>query len=142
MTISQALHSIPAHKLVLGIPLYGYEWETLRSDPESATVPGTGKTMSNTKVLELLSNCGTGCQTGYQDDTQQPYVLVPSEEDPHVTRQIFYEDATSLTAKLQFAQKLQLGGVALWALGYDSNDGSMPLNAYAATVLPTLSPAP
>jgi spore germination protein YaaH len=51
-----------------------------------------------------------------------------------VYSQIYYEDETSLKEKLALAGKYHLGGVALWALGYEDNTMLRPLTNYKNTL--------
>ena len=59
----KALLQIPSSKLILGVPLYGYEWQTLSPNPRSADVPNSGVTASNRRAENLISTC-TNCSLG------------------------------------------------------------------------------
>lgn len=122
-SIQQALNVIPKEKIVLGIPLYGYEWDTLSDYPGSPTVPGTGKTASSRRVEELLKSCDN-CVRGIEEEAQQPFLIIPEEK---YFRQIFYEDKDSLEKKITLAKKYKLSGLALWALGYEDSSILNPL---------------
>ena len=37
-------------------------------------------------------------------------------------KQIYFEDIRSITEKIKFAKNKKLGGIAIWALGYDGGD--------------------
>lgn len=127
-SIQEALNIIPAEKIILGIPFYGYEWETLSNTPGSAVIPLGGSTASYSRIAKLLKECTT-CVQGVDKTSQEPYVIVPDTES-NFYRQLFYEDKTSFTKKLQLAQKYKLGGVALWALGYEEEALLTPLRSY------------
>ncbi len=127
-SLKQVLTVIPAKKLLLGIPLYGYEWETLTSSPSSPTIPGTGQTASSRRITKLLSDC-KNCQTGIDELGQQPFIIFPDEKDP-TFHQIYYEDQNSLRKKVELAKKYKLGGLALWALGYEDDKLLEPLKAF------------
>lgn len=116
-TVSTAVRLIPKEKIILGIPLYGYEWEILDSSPRSAVIPYSGKTASNKRVETLLSDC-KDCVRGVDDYGQVPYVIIP---ESNYFRVIFYEDKESLAKKLKLADDYGLGGVAFWALGYEDS---------------------
>ncbi len=124
--IKIALQSVPSHKLILGIPLYGYEWETIESIPGSPIIPDSGKTASTRRISEILSSC-EDCILGIENEAQQPYIIIP-EEDYY--RQIFYEDESSMSKKIYLAKKYKLGGIALWALGYEDQTILEPLKLY------------
>lgn len=126
--LSRALQVIPRQQLVLGIPFYGYEWDTVSNRPGSPVVPGTGKTASNRRVVELLTDC-PDCRSGFDEVTASPYVVIPGDNGEYF-RQIFYENRESLTRKLDLARQLELKGVAVWALGYESGELLGPLTEY------------
>ncbi len=134
-SVELAVHSIPPEKLMLGIPLYGYEWETLSYDPGSPVIPGTGKTATLTRVAEELERCRNKekktdevpessesaqalCIVGREEFTFSPYLILPPNEDSAI-QQIYYEDEQSLNKKFELAKKYELGGVAFWAIGYE-----------------------
>jgi len=127
-SLNQVLTVIPAKKLLLGIPLYGYEWETLTDKPGSPTIPGTGGTASSRRITKILADC-KNCKTGIDELGQEPFIIFPDEKDP-TFHQIYYEDQDSLRKKVELAKKYKLGGVALWALGYEDDKLLEPLRGY------------
>jgi spore germination protein len=126
--IQKALEIIPANKLILGAPLYGYEWETLGTDPRSGVIPGTGLTASGLRVQELLSRCAT-CSAQFDPVAQEKY-LIYKDVDTNSYHQIFYPDQETMSAKIKFAEKYNLRGIALWALGYEDPNILNPLKNY------------
>ena len=122
--IQQALNIMPENKIILGIPLYGYEWDTIDNTPGAPTVPGTGKTASTRRVEEeMLGSCDK-CTKGMEKEAQQPFIIIPENS---YFRQVFYENKDSLNKKLDLVKKYKLGGIALWALGYEDNSILNPL---------------
>ena len=124
--VQEAIKAIPKEKLLLGIPLYGYQWETLTAAPGSATIPGGASTASSRRVAELLATCAT-CSASL-DPVSKEQVIVYAQGE--YFNQIYYENEASLTEKIAIAQKYQLGGVALWALGYEDETILRPLKKY------------
>ena len=118
-SLTNALNIYPPGKILLGIPLYGYEWETIRNEAGSATIPGGGVAASAKRVSELVSTC-TNCTQGYDEIAKQPYVVFPDQpaSDFHV---IYYENEKSLRDKISLAKKYHIAGIALWALGYETD---------------------
>jgi len=120
--------SVPNTKIILGIPLYGYEWETLRGNPRAAVLPGSGVTASTRRIEELISSC-KNCTQGREKEADEAYVIYRNEET-QVYHQFFYPDQQSMRSKIDYVNKERLGGIALWALGYESSDLLEPLKSY------------
>lgn len=124
-SITEAKKIIPAHKLILGIPLYGYGWETIDTFPRAATMPSSGTVASNRRVEELLTECDQ-CERGVEKESEEAYVIYPNN-DTELYHQIFYPDKQATQVKVQFVKNEELGGLALWALGYEGKDMLEPL---------------
>lgn len=122
------LDLISPEKLVLGIPLYGYEWETLTQTPRSAIIPDTGVAASNKRAEKFLSLCAT-CSAALDKEADEKYITYFDQNslDYHT---LFYPDKDSTTAKINFVKKFKLGGLALWAMGYEGNTILIPLTNY------------
>ena len=112
----------------MGIPLYGYEWETIDDFARAATIPGSGLVASNRRVEELLKDCEE-CQISREKEADEAYVVYQDTETG-VYHQIFFPDKQATQAKADYAQKNKLGGIALWALGYEGDTILEPLKGY------------
>lgn len=115
--LRQTLRFVPREKVILGIPTYGYEWETLSNTPGSAVIPGSWGTATNKRMEELIVSDATYSAV-MNAVSQEPYMIFPGETDGHF-QQIFYENKASLEKKLELAKVYNLGGVAFWAMGYE-----------------------
>jgi spore germination protein YaaH len=126
--VEKTLDLVPAIKLSLGIPLYGYGWESLNQAPRSAIIPNTGMAVSNRTAEELLSSC-TDCTVKLDSQANEKYI---SSFDVKINdfKTVFYPDKDSTQAKINLANKLELNGIALWALGYEGNSILDPLEKY------------
>lgn len=105
---------VPPEKILLGIPFYGYEWRTVSEDPGSQTYPNTGGLATYKRVQQLVDKYGL--QTQWDADALSPYI---SYTIGNITKTAYFEDARSLSYKLQLVNEAHLGGIAIWALGYE-----------------------
>lgn len=105
---------IPAAKLLLGVPYYGYDWP-VRDNQEGSPATGAGKAIlfRDAKLAAL--------EHGRKWDAQSssPWYAYST---PDGWRQAWYEDEESLAAKYKFVKTAGFGGVGLWALSYDGTN--------------------
>ncbi len=125
-SLQELLRVAPKEKVLLGIPTYGYEWETISAEPGAAVIPGTGKTASAKRVDTLRRTC-TQCKEARDPVSKQPYLII-KEQDYY--RQLFYVDNVSLRTTLQLAESYNLAGVAIWAFGYETQSMRDELSLY------------
>src|SRR5579859_508852 len=110
---------VPKQKLLLGIPFYGYEWQTTSRNPQAQTFPNTGEMASEESIQQILNQKKElGVQEGWSDDALSPYLSYLKDGQIHM---IYYENSRSLSYKLDLVNQLDLGGIAIWALGYEKN---------------------
>ncbi len=115
--ISQISRLIPSNKIILGIPFYGYEWQTASPDFLSNTYSGTGALATYQRVLTLFQDTNISTLSAlWSDNTLSPYLVY--EEDNKIF-QVHFENAQSLEQKIKFVESANLGGIAIWALGYE-----------------------
>jgi len=125
--IQAALKIMPAKKLILGIPIYGYEWETIGNVPRSAVVPGTSLIISNQRAEDLLASCAT-CSAEFDTTDKEAHIIYKTDSGTY--QQIFYPSKDSTQFKVDLANKYSLGGIAVWALGYEGKTILAPLSGY------------
>lgn len=125
------LDQVPREKILLGIPFYGYGWQTDSSDPRSNTYADTGFTVSYKKAKELLNLSEGGVSSdsawlgatqikkSFDSDALSPYITYKQDGELYT---IYYEDAQSIAYKLEYARQLDLAGIAIWALGYEDSN--------------------
>lgn len=113
--LSELSKQIPSKKLLLGIPLYGYEWDTLDARKYSPT-ESRGVTASLERIEKMLEE--KTLELVWDRNSLTPYGI---SSDSGTTSQIYFENETSIRLKLELVKSSGLGGIALWALGYDNN---------------------
>ena len=98
---------VPAAKLLLAVPYYGYEWQTdATTIPANATSTGVAKLYKNIDVTTAPPLWDTGSQTPYFVDASAP-------------SQLWFDDADSLAMKYDLVNQRGIAGIGIWALGYD-----------------------
>ncbi len=128
VAVKAGLTIVPHEKFILGIPLYGYEWETIRDLPRSAIIPGTGLSISNRKAEDLLLSC-MDCTVEYNSIDKESHIIYRDEKTGNY-HQVFYPDKKSTNYKVDLARQNSLGGIALWALGYEGDTILEPLSLW------------
>lgn len=111
------VETVPSEKIILGLPFYGYEWQTTSRDAASHTFPDTGATASYARVLELLAQQEElQVQEHWNETALSPYISYIEDGEIYV---VYYENSRSISYKLDYVNQLDLGGIAIWALGYE-----------------------
>ena len=115
------LDVVPASKLILGLPFYGYDWVVEDTLPMSTRIEGNdyigySKVRTYAEVTNLLID--KRLTPKWDDVAKTPYVNYVDEETGSL-RQIYYDNKESLGYKIALAWKDQLLGVGSWALGYE-----------------------
>ena len=103
-------------KLILGLPYYGYDWPVTSSIMNSLTT-GTGTARTYSSCQAFSNNYNSNWNT-LSNSLWIPY-------NDNNWQQIWYDDSLSLSIKYEYAKNMDLGGVGIWALGYDNNSLEM-----------------
>lgn len=106
--LQYALTEIPKEKLVMGAPLYGYDW-TLPYVQGGAWA----KTLSPQAAIGLAAQYGVSIQ--YDERSQSPFFHYwDNGGKEHV---VWFEDARSSQAKFDLVKELNIRGISYWVLG-------------------------
>ncbi len=109
----------PRSKLVLGIPFYGYEWQTTSRNSQAHTYPKSGSTATVERVQELLAKKEKlQVEEQWNEAALSPYLSYKENGQIFV---VYYENSRSISYKLDLVNQLNLAGVAIWALGYEKD---------------------
>lgn len=105
-SIAYAESVVPANKLSLGIPAYGYDWNT---------TAGTGAQIFWKDIPALILR--TSASPQWDGVSSSPHFNYQAADgSSHV---VWYEDEKSIPLKTALAVKYKLAGVSVFALGYD-----------------------
>lgn len=106
---------IPNSKLILGLPYYGREWEVTNVNLPAST---TGNFNASRTLSYVNNNPSTySISNKYWDNVSYtPYYNYLSGGN---NRQCFIDDPYSLGRKYDLVNQRALGGIGIWALGYD-----------------------
>lgn len=126
--VDKTIKLVAGAKVMLGMPLYGYQWESLTPDARAATIPHSGVIASNHRAENLLANCST-CSATLDKEAIETH-LSYFDDETDTFEQIFIPTKASTQAKILLTQQNHLAGVALWALGYEGQDILEPLKNY------------
>ena len=107
---------VPAEKLLLGVPFYGYSWKSVGAENHGLFQPG--EAVHEDRPYRYIQTL-IGASTVYRDETAQAPWLY--DGDTFWT----YEDPVSARFKSAYAVQHHLGGVMVWELGEDSSDGQL-----------------
>ncbi len=108
---------IPSEKIVLAVPFYGYAWETTTDNLATAkTFPDTGATLTYKGAQMILNDKNLKAKEKWDEKSLTPYLVYYDHDRHHIG---FFENERSLGFKMDLIEKLNLGGIAIWALGYE-----------------------
>ena len=105
-----AISKVPKEKIMMGIPLYGYDW----------TLPYIkggkwAKSISPQEAIRLAAKYNTNIE--YDDIAQAPYFkYIDEQKREHV---VWFEDARSIQAKFNLVNELGIKGFFYWVLGHE-----------------------
>ena len=105
-----AITVVPKAKIMMGMPLYGYDW-TL-----PYVVGGKfARSISPQTALELAIRYGVSIN--YDKVSQAPWFRYTDEEGKR--HEVWFEDARSMQAKFDLVKELGIRGFYYWVLGND-----------------------
>ncbi|MGI6703540.1 MAG: glycosyl hydrolase family 18 protein [Clostridia bacterium] len=100
-----AVGQMPAHKILMGIPGYGFDW----------TVGKKGaRYISYAQATSIASSSGASIK--WDDTARVPYFKYRENGQSH---EVWFESKYSLEHKLDIVEEYNIGGIALWRLGLE-----------------------
>lgn len=107
---------VTASKLLLGLPYYGREWETTGATAPSST---TGNFTSSRTYSYVKNNPATysSANKKWESTCYNPFYVYLSGG---MNRQCWIDDVYSMGRKYDLVNQRRIGGIGIWALGYDN----------------------
>jgi spore germination protein len=131
--LAYAVTAIPADRVQVGVPLYGYDW--VCSDPMcTAKESGTRATALTYAQVETLRLAKGATREWSATDAAPSFTYI---DDAGKTHAVWYNDAESTMAKMSLVGKYYLAGMALWAVGSEDTAQWTPLRDYAVSIAKT-----
>ena len=106
--VEYALTEIPASKIWLGVPLYGYDWPL-------PFVQGRTKAQSISPQEAVARAVRYGVDIQYSEQAQAPWYRYT--DGYGITHEVWFEDAQSIADKIDLAQMFGITGFSFWRLG-------------------------
>jgi spore germination protein YaaH len=100
--LSYATREIPGNKIILGVPMYGYDWSG-----------GTGTSVTWLQVLRLLREHPVPVH--WDAASQSPWLRYTDSSGRQ--HELWFENAYSASVKFDAAHRHGIGGVYLWMFG-------------------------
>lgn len=113
--VQLAVSEVPRDKILLGLGTYGYDWAS--GQPAQDLQWADAEALADEHSAPVM----------WDPTTQSPWFAYTDDQGrPHT---VWFENAHSLTAKLDLATKYHIGGVFLWRLGGEDPAIWEPLRA-------------
>lgn len=103
--VRYAITQIPRNKILLGIPAYGYDWNL---------ATGRVTALSYTQAMNRAKKLGI--DPLWDSTSKSPYFKYVENGARH---EVWFESSHSVRPKLDLVNKYDLGGIAIWKLGYE-----------------------
>lgn len=116
--VEYALSRIPAYKISMGIPNYGYDWPL---PFERGTTKA--RTLGSIEAVQMAIFYGVPIQ--FDETAQSPYYTYWQYGVEH---QVWFEDIRSYQAKFQMAEEYGLKGIGVWQINQLFRAGWVLLN--------------
>ena len=99
------------HKVMIGLPFYGREWPVA-----STAVPGKALGPGEAVTFDVARAEAATFGASWDAVTHTPYYH--ADRDGQLW-QVWYEDRQAFADKVAYVDEMDLGGIGIWALGYD-----------------------
>lgn len=117
--LTYARKQMPDNRILLGIPYYGYDWNTTKGPPATS--------VTFAKAAALASR--EGAESGYDNDEGSPWIRYTDDAGDQHT--VWYENAASFEEKISLVLDRNIAGYATWRLGHEDPSSWYVVNSLA-----------
>lgn len=103
VVLSYASTVIPKGKIFLGLPFYGYDWPA----------KGAARARRYTAISKLMKDNTT--KLNWEREAKTPWFNYTDTSGGK--RTLYFENKASIAAKLEIADRYDIGGICMWCLG-------------------------
>jgi hypothetical protein len=104
---------VPPKKLLLGVPYYGIEWQTY-----DLKFPSKVKKFERYHTFRNIKKITKNYSSVIDEPSLSKYYAYRDQNNNY--RQIWFDDSLTLGMKYDWVKEKSIGGVGIWALGYDN----------------------
>lgn len=106
--VDYAIREIPASRLFLGVPNYGYDWTLPYVAGESRA-----RSLGNVEAVEQAARVGAEIQ--YDETAQAPYYFYYTDENNIAKKhEVWFEDGRSVERSLSLVPENHMYGIGIW----------------------------
>jgi spore germination protein YaaH len=104
---------VPPKKLLLGVPYYGIEWQTY-----DLKFPSKVKKFERYHTFRNIKKITKNYSSVIDEPSLSKYYAYRDQNNNY--RQIWFDDSLTLGMKYDWVKEKDIGGIGIWALGYDN----------------------
>lgn len=117
--LNYAVTAIPRNKILMGVPLYGYDWKS--PFKEGVTI---AEMISPQEAVARALKFGVKIQ--YNTLYQAPFFKYTDRDG--IQHEVWFEDARSVQVKYNTVREYKLRGVSYWEIGFSFPQNPLVLN--------------
>ncbi|WP_028777464.1 glycosyl hydrolase family 18 protein [Shimazuella kribbensis] len=107
--LDYAVTKIPRHKIMMGFPLYGYDWNIPHHEAKKPA-----KIVSPQEAIRIAQT--TGAQIQYDNKAEVPFFHYENPKGKQ--HEVWFENEQSAQAKFNLVKKYKLRGIGYWAISH------------------------
>ena len=114
-------NKIPADKLILALPFFGYIWDTRNGEKGSKVDKFVGSRTYDYIVTAMTKDATKAIPEQFDSVSQSGYYsfIRSKSNGKRQFRQIWFETDSTMLSKIQLIKDKGLRGMGIWALGYN-----------------------